>query len=203
MTLHDYFKDFPIAVGKCKDNPDKIKDILKPLVSPEELFDRTTSTDLDEDRVKLTYVFLDGSRGIRGKRVNEDWFPTHPVMYIGKGEIDRPLKHFWGDNNSVNIRFRDWLEYMKKNDLPVYILIYSCDLSDKESLELEADLINLVESRVQSLNTGARIYSSKNAPIRMFNSKFETSNQRVYSVRGNRQRIPIAADGSKKNADNK
>src|SRR5690606_14784494 len=144
MTLHEYFKEFPKIIGECKDDPTKACQLLKPLVQGKDLFYRGNGF---ENEKKLVYVFIDGSRGIRGKRVNEDWFPTHPVMYIGKGEIDRPLKHFWGDNNSVNIRFRDWLEYMKKNDLPVYILIYSCDLSDRESLELEADLINLVENR--------------------------------------------------------
>lgn len=191
MTLHDFFKEYPSLVGSLnKDfkNTEKCEDVLKPLVKADDIFYREEDLEVHTD--KLVYVFLDGSRGIRGKRVNEDWFPTHPVMYVGKGTVDRPLYHFWGDIDKVNVRFRDWLEYMKRNDLPVLLLIYSCSLTDKESLELEADLINLVEYKVQSLNSGARVYSSKNAPMRMFNSKFETSNQRVYSRLGNRQRMP-------------
>lgn len=192
MTLYDYFKEYPEVVGKILKDRTKLDEYLKPLIEADELFYQGEVTGPNE---KIVYVFLDGSRGIRGKRVNEDWFPSHPVMYIGKGTIDRPLHHFWGDSDKVNIRFRDWLDYMKKQDLPVYLMIYSHSMLESQATELEADLINLVETRVQSLNTGARVYSSRNAPIRMFNSKFETSNQRVYSLRGNRQRLPKAVTG--------
>lgn len=191
MILHDYFKEFPAVVGAAlKAEPEDRQALLKPLVEADNLFYRQ---DGDTTADRLVYIFLDGSRGITGKQVTEDWLSTHPVMYIGKGTIDRPLYHFWGDSEKVNVRFRDWLDYMKKQDAPVYLLIYSCGMSDREAFELEADLINLIDSRVQSLNTGIRIYKSKNAPIRMFNSKYERSNQRVYSTFGNRQRIPQEA----------
>lgn len=188
--LINYFTEFPDLVRQAKGKTlEEQIEIFKPLVGNSgELFYRDSNDDL-VDRTKLVYVFLDGSASHRIHKYTEDWNNGFPVPYIGMGTLTRPIDHYVNDISTVNYFFRDWLQAMKDANYPVYIMIYAMGMSDNEAKELEADLINQT-MKVQSYTGGIKKYRNLvNTPIKLFNSKRETSNQKVYSVNGIRHKI--------------
>lgn len=197
ITLHNYFDDQDKIIKDTKaleakvdlDPVEKNKkqlNIFKPLIEDSsELFYRDTNNSVIRD--KLVYVFFDGSDPIRTKKVNADWDSHLPVAYIGMGETLRPFNHWKNDLEKVNFRFREWLESMKRDNRVVYLMIYAMHMSDTEAKNLEADLLSQV-IKIQSPQTGMAVYKKTRCPTRLYNSKHETSNQKVYSIYGRRQK---------------
>ena len=184
MKLHNYFSEFEATAKASLDADKTTRDLLLcPLVDSKDLFNRS---DAIEDRNKLVYVFLDGSDAIRPKKINEDWTCNMPVIYVGMGEIARPLDH-WKSAVNYNKRLREILVSRKMKHEDIYLMIYSCNMNDTEAKELEADLICQVDY-IQSPITGMSIYKKSRTPVRSVNKKGETSNQRVYSTNGIKQK---------------
>jgi len=196
LTLHNYFDDYPKIIKGCDDVfkkhngmliPERIaaeKALLAPLVDSDELFEKKDTTLV---RDKVVYIFLDSEDSIRVKKVNNDFTTNMPIAYIGMGTIDRPAAH-WAGGAGVNTRFHEWIKSKEQFDkISPYLIIYSSHMSDEEAKELEADLISQV-IKIQSPIYGMQAYKSTRCPIRLFNSKEETSHQRVYSVHGKRQK---------------
>jgi len=184
MKLHNYFKEFGKAVKTASTADTITRDlIIDPLVNSSELFYRDDSI---QERDKIVYIFLDGSDSIRAKKINEDWNCNMPIVYIGMGELDRPLDH-WDKTEGFNPQLRDILTSRYLADEEIYLLVYATGMNTEEAKYLEADLIQTVH-RLQSPLTGMQIYKSKRAPQKLVNNKNETSNQKVYSTNGIRHK---------------
>lgn len=189
--LINYFTEFPDIIKDIKEKSlnDQVK-ALKPLIqSSDELFYRKEELQDEDSLSKLVYVFMDGSSSHRMCNYTEDWLNGFPVSYIGMGSLTRPLDHYTLDGDTVNYFFRDWLQAMRDKDYPVYISIYAMGMSDIEAKQLEADLINRT-MKIQSYTTGISKYRNLNGtPIKLFNSRREVSNQKVYSTNGIRHKV--------------
>ncbi len=196
LTLHNYFDDYPKIIKGCSKEYDKYngvvtperaaaeKLLLAPLVDSDDLFSNRDALAVKD---KVVYVFLDSEDSIRVKKINDDFTTNMPIAYIGMGVIDRPAAH-WAGGPGVNTRFHEWIKSREQFDrLSPHLIIYSSHMSDEEAKELEADLISQV-IKIQSPMYGMQAYKSTRCPIRLFNSKEETSHQRVYSVHGKRQK---------------
>lgn len=182
VQLFNYFTEFPDAIKKASNKSvAKQLEVLQPIVKDSSTLFYRAKKRIKRD--KLVYVFLDGSAKHRAVNYTEDWKNCLPVAYIGMGTLTRPLNHGDRDLDKVNFRFREWLEFMKRSNKPVYVAIYSMHMTDEEAKALEADLINLTIYKQSPLN-GLPVYKNALRPITLFNSKHETSNQIVYSVHG-------------------
>lgn len=186
-TVHNYLQGFIQLVDLAKDNSlaDQIKAFRPVVADSGELFYRNEEDDVKRD--KLVYMFFDGSQTFRKGEINVDFSSEHPCAYIGMGTTTRPTDHYLKRAKDVNGAFRDWLEYMQKNNKPVNIVIYAMGMADDEAKALEADLIELFSNR-QSIVSGVQWYRNRPNRLRLFNKKTETSNQTVYSVNGIRHK---------------